>query len=256
MTTRFLAPASSFASRPPCRAFAPAAVFFCLFLVAAPPALADSSVQDPWEPLNRKTHSFNDWFDDHLLHPVSKAYRDYMPHGVQVGAGNFFYNLSEPGKILNSLLQGHFGQGLKHTARLLVNSTIGMGGLVDIATPMGLTRGTRDKTLGHTLQKWGVGSGPYLVLPFLGPSTVRDALGRPADGALNGTTYFETQTAASFVALRAVDGRAKIPEAEGLLGADPYIAFRELYFSNRAPSPRGNEPDAEEEAEAIFDDDF
>jgi len=256
VTARFLTPASSFASRPPCRAFVPAAVFFCLFLVAAPLARADQSAQAPWEALNRKTHSFNDWFDDRLLHPVSKVYRDHAPHGVQVGVGNFFYNLSEPAKILNSLLQGRFGQGLKHTARLLVNSTIGMGGLVDIATPMGLTRGAADKTLGHTLQRWGVDSGPYLVLPFLGPSTVRDALGRPVDGATNGATYFETQTAASFVALRAVDGRAKIPEAEGLLGADPYIALRELYFSRRASSPGGNGLDAEEEAEAIFDDDF
>jgi phospholipid-binding lipoprotein MlaA len=130
---------------------------------------------DPWESFNRKMFGFNESLDQAVIRPVAVAYQDHAPVLVQKGVSNFFGNLRDLWSAVNSALQAKPGPALQDTGRFLVNSTIGIYGLFDLATPLGLERHSED--LGQTLGRWGVGTGPYAVLPFFGPSTVRDAIG-------------------------------------------------------------------------------
>ncbi|MEK7787875.1 MAG: VacJ family lipoprotein, partial [Chloroflexota bacterium] len=127
----------------------------------------DSS-RDPLEGFNRAMYTFNDKFDRYLLKPVAKGYRAITPKPVSKSISNFFRNLHDPGIMLNNLLQGKPGQAASDLGRFLVNSTVGIAGLFDVATKWGLQKHNED--FGQTLAVWGVGDGPYLVLPFFGPS--------------------------------------------------------------------------------------
>ena len=135
---------------------------------------------DPWEGLNRGTFAFNEALDQAVLVPAAKGYQAVTPKVVRSGISNVFSNVGDVGNGLNNLLQGKPGDSLSDIGRLLINSTLGILGLFDVATPMGLEKHSED--FGQTLGRWGVGSGPYLVLPFMGPSTLRDAIGRVPDG--------------------------------------------------------------------------
>lgn len=136
-------------------------------------ASSNAPKADPWEGLNRATFSFNEGVDKVLLVPAAKGYQAVTPGFVRTGVSNAFSNVGDVGNGLNNLLQGKPSSALSDIGRVLVNSTLGILGLFDVATPMGLEKHNED--FGQTLGKWGVGSGPYVVLPFLGPRTLRDA---------------------------------------------------------------------------------
>jgi phospholipid-binding lipoprotein MlaA len=142
---------------------------------------------DPWQGLNRSVYTFNDTLDRAALKPVAKGYKKVTPGFIRTGIGNFLANLEYPATILNQFLQGKGKTGLKDTGRFLFNTTLGLGGLFDVATPMGLD--AHDEDLGQTLAVWGVPSGPFVTLPFFGPSSVRDAPSRVVDFFLDPLGY-------------------------------------------------------------------
>lgn len=193
---------------------------------------------DPFERYNRAVFAFNDGVDRALIKPVAVGYRS-LPAPVQTGVGNFFGNLDDVRAALNNLLQGKPGPAVSDVMRVAINSTFGLGGLIDLASPMGLVRHNED--FGQTLGYWGTPSGPYLMLPLLGPSTVRDAPARVVDmrthpfslGLLD--EYSRAQT--GLTALNVVQIRAAVlPTEEAILamGDDRYALLRDAWLQRRA----------------------
>ncbi|MFI4884863.1 MAG: VacJ family lipoprotein [Steroidobacterales bacterium] len=150
---------------------------------------SERNPRDPWQRVNRGVYKFNDAFDRAIAQPVSRTYLRALPQTVRTGIGNFFNNVTYPDVIVNALLQGQLKPFARDTGRFVVNSTIGIGGLLDPATRMGLAYEDRD--FGQTFGKWGIPSGPFLVLPFLGPSDVRDGLGRVPDSYAEPWAYIQ-----------------------------------------------------------------
>ena len=213
-----------------------------------PPTRSDA--RDPWERMNRATYTFNDKVDKAILRPVARGYRSAVPHFVQTGIRNVFDNVDTTIVMLNDLLQGQPTPFMHDTSRLLINTVIGIGGLFDPATAMGLEKGDRD--FGQTLGKWGVGSGPYLVLPFLGPGDVRDTFGRAADAFSTPRSYIKNNYwNYGLWTLNAVDTRSRYLDADRLLDSayDPYAFLRNAYLQNRAFKVRGSNSANEEDEE-------
>ena len=211
---------------------------------------ARSDPRDPWEGMNRATFRFNDKLDRAVLKPVAKGYRKITPHVVQVGVSNFLNNVSYPTVMVNDLLQGRFTPLVRDTGRLLINTTVGIGGLFDPATPMGFEKNDRD--FGQTLGVWGVKTGPYLVIPLLGPSDVRDGVGRVGDVFSDPRTYIRNPYwSYGLWALGVVDTRSHLLDVEGALQGtyDPYAFVRNAYLQNRAYKVRGSNSQAEEDEE-------
>ena len=195
-------------------------------------AVEDRHPDDPWEGFNRGVFAFNDTLDRAVLKPVARGYRWATPQPVQTGVGNFFSNLGEIRTTLNSLLQGKPGNAGRSTSRFLLNTTVGIAGLWDVATPMGVTAERED--FGQTLGVWGVGEGPYLVLPLLGPSTVRDTGGLPLDMVTYPVYYVENDKVRyGLTALRIVDVRAGLLDQEELIQGDRYTFIRDAYLQRR-----------------------
>ncbi|MDH5650026.1 MAG: VacJ family lipoprotein [Gammaproteobacteria bacterium] len=204
--------------------------------VVVPPDTAAVDHHDPLEKFNRAMYKFNDFVDENALKPVAKGYKAVTPNVVRKGVGNFFSNLMEPIVIINDLLQFKFEQMASDTARFLFNTTVGIGGLIDVATPMDLRK--HDEDFGQTFGKWGVGPGPYLVLPFLGPRNLRDAVGWGADQKVNPINYIEPPRAKwTAWSLYVVDTRTQLLGTKDILeqaaGEDPYIFVREAYRQKR-----------------------
>lgn len=202
---------------------------------AAPANEADEA-RDPFEGFNRAMYTFNDKFDTYLLKPVAKGYRAVVPTPARQGVSNFFSNLREPMVMLNDALQGKFTYAASDLGRFLTNSTLGVLGLFDVASRLGLEK--RNEDFGQTLAVWGVAEGPYLVLPFLGPSGVRDGVGWVGDYYAHPVTYMEeSSTAGKVTAMGIVDTRTGYLEAGDILyeaaGDDPYIFVREAYRQRR-----------------------
>lgn len=214
---------------------------------------------DPWEGFNRSMHTFNDKLDRAVLRPVARGYRAVTPDAAERGISNFFSNLGEVKTLVNDLLQLKPLKALSSTGRLLINSTIGIGGLFDVATPMGLEKHQED--FGQTLGRWGVGTGPYLVLPFFGPSTVRDGSGLPVDAQLYPVREVDDREARyGLYALDVVSGRAELLEAGDILDEaayDRYVYMREFYLQRRRNLVHDGQPPPEELDEEIdiFSDD-
>jgi phospholipid-binding lipoprotein MlaA len=208
-------------------------------LLSACATLPPDSPSDPLEPVNRAMFSFNRTADRYVLKPVAKGYVAVMPNFAQKAVINFFGNLGEPITIVNGVLQGKFVQASSDTGRFLLNSTFGIAGLVDVATKTGLPR--HDEDFGQTLGYWGVGTGAYLMLPFLGPSNGRDLIGRGADYFTNPLYYVQQNNTDDqylfygSTALSVVSLRAQLLSADALVdGAiDPYIFIRTAYLQNR-----------------------
>jgi len=201
---------------------------------------------DPLEPLNRSVFRFNDSLDENVLKPVATGYRDYTPTLVQTGVRNVFNNFSDVSAVLNNGLQLKGRQAASSLMRVVVNTTVGVYGLFDVATAIKLERYPED--FGQTLGYWGVRSGPYLVLPLLGPSTVRDTAGLPVDWHVDPVSNArissfgpETQI------LRIVDRRAGYLAAGNLLNEasiDKYAFLRDAYLQRRRSQIfDGNPPD-------------
>ncbi|MFI4939358.1 MAG: VacJ family lipoprotein [Burkholderiales bacterium] len=158
----------------------PTRSFIALILVAlAGCASAAQNPDDPLEGFNRAMFNFNDKVDQVALKPAATAYKSVLPSFVQTGVGNFFGNIGDVANAFNNFLQGRVHDGMSDVTRVAVNSVFGLGGVFDVASPGGLTK--HDQDFGQTLGHWGIASGPYVVLPLFGPSTVRDALAKPVD---------------------------------------------------------------------------
>jgi phospholipid-binding lipoprotein MlaA len=203
-------------------------------VVAEDPVAAED--RDPYESFNRVMYSFNDKADRYLLKPVAKTYNFVMPEFADQGVTNFFNNLSDVSTFANSLLQAKFHNAAVALSRVIWNSTFGLGGLIDVATHMELV--SDDEDLGQTLAVWGYENSNYLVLPFLGPSTVRDTFGRIGDTYSDPLYYWDElsdQEKLLLTGLNIVDKRSDLLAAEGLLGSggDPYVFLRNAYLQNR-----------------------
>lgn len=199
------------------------------------PENAGTDPSDPWEKMNRQTYAFNDKVDTYVMRPIAKGYEAVVPETARESIHNVFVNLGEPANIMNNALQGKGEGALASLFRLLINTTLGVGGLFDVAGVHG-GQPVRSEDFGQTLGVWGVGDGPYFVIPFLGPSSVRDTAGL-------GVGYFsqpQTYTDGGWIewgawGMYAVDARARLLPATDLLkeAVDPYVMAREAYLSNR-----------------------
>lgn len=189
--------------------------------------------KDPWEGFNRKVFTFNDTLDRFFLKPVAKSYRFVTPDFMETGVSNFFGNVGEVPNTLNNILQWKWAKAGNSTGRLLINSTIGIGGLFDVARHAGLPK-QDSESFGQTLSYWGVSQGPYVVLPFLGPSTMTDTVAMPADWFMDPTSYIDNKEVRyGLKALDVVHTRASLLEAEKLMSGDRYVFIREAYLQRR-----------------------
>ena len=211
---------------------------------------------DPYEQTNRSFYQFNDALDRHVMMPIAKNYVKATPEPVRDSVTNFFDNLEYLNVILHSFLQGKLGQGVSDVTRFVVNSTIGIGGLFDVATPMGLEEHNED--FGQTLATWGVGQGSYLYLPFLGPYTARNSPDLPGSYFANPLTYISTVYLFPVTFLNLVNTRANLLEASEFVeeaSIDPYSFTREAYLQQRKYLIHDGNPPAAEYDE-IFELDF
>jgi phospholipid-binding lipoprotein MlaA len=193
------------------------------------------SPQDPWEGMNRGIYKFNDVVDRATLKPVAKGYKKIMPEWFRRGVGNFFSNLQYPATIINQLLQGKPKLAARDTGRLLTNTLLGFGGILDPASRVGLDK--NDEDLGQTLGAWGVPSGPFIMLPFLGPTTIRDAPSSFAEFFIDPLTYADVQWEVlwGMRALDIVDVRAQYLSLDPVIqrSYDPYAFVRNSWLQRR-----------------------
>ncbi len=221
-------------------------VLALLMTACASTQTASSDPRDPFENYNRSMFRFNTSLDENVIKPVATGYADYVPSFIRTAIGNFFGNLGDVWTALNNYLQGKPRDGTSDAGRVAFNSTFGLLGLIDVATPMGLPK--HDEDFGQTLGVWGVKSGPYLVLPFFGASTVRDGVAKPVDliygDALNygGNQSFENTSRV----LRVVDDRAAFLGSSSLMeraALDPYQFYRDAYLQRREARVRDGRDD-------------
>lgn len=196
---------------------------------------AGSSVDhDPWEAPNRKLFRFNEVIDNASIKPIAKGYVKIVPKPVRKGVTNFSRNLATPGSALNNFLQGKPALGFKELGRFFVNTTVGIGGLIDMAARSGAEPSMED--FGQTAAVWGIPPGPYVMVPFLGPRTLRDAATLPLNIKVDPLHYYDNSTARySLWFLRLVDVRSRLLPLEELMkdSSDPYVTMRESYLQNR-----------------------
>ena len=209
---------------------------------------------DPLEPLNRAVFGLNDRVDRALIKPVATVYDKAVPLLVQAGVGNFFGNINDVWSIVNNALQFKPKETVETFMRVSVNTVFGLGGLLDIGTELGLEKHRQD--FGRTLGAWGLSTGPYVVLPIFGPSSVRDSVGTLVDGNYDPVTHLnKVPVRNSLAALRAVDVRADLLSTTNALdeaALDRYTFAREVYFKRRGntkpnPNAAGNDSPAAEE---------
>ena len=207
-------------------------VIFLLGLLVLPNGYA-ADERDPFERANRAVLKFNLKVDRYALKPVAKTFAK-LPSPVRNGVGNFFSNLWQPNTILNDLLQGKWAHAGRDTGRFVINTTLGLFGLMDVATALDLPK--RKEDLGQTLAVWGVPEGPYLMLPLLGPRNLRDAVGTvPKYGAIDPVTALDSPQREYASGLRVVDGRARLLNTDDVLERQPdqYLFLREVYRQQR-----------------------
>jgi phospholipid-binding lipoprotein MlaA len=221
--------------KPARRLLAPAALLCALALGGCATTGGTPSPGDPWEGFNRKVFAFNEAVDGAVLRPVAESYRDHVPKPIRTGVANVLGNVGDLWSAANHFLQGKAGSGLEMGMRFLTNTLFGLGGLLDPASEMGLKRQSED--FGQTLGKWGVGPGPYLVLPLLGPSSLRDGIGRIPDMAASPYNLLDDSKAGLAVTVvGVVDARAALLGVTSLadqVSLDKYSFFRQAYLSRR-----------------------
>jgi phospholipid-binding lipoprotein MlaA len=215
---------------------AAAVIFVALVAAGCAATPGRTTGEDRWEGLNRGVYKFNDVVDRATLKPVAKGYKKITPHWMRIGIGNFFSNLDYPATIVNQFLQGKARLGLRDTGRFLVNTTLGVAGLLDVATPLGLEK--NDEDLGQTLAVWGVGSGPYLTLPLFGPSSLRDAPTKVLDFFTDPLTYIDDvpwEALWGQRVLHAVHSRSELLSLDPTLQRtyDPYAFIRDAWVQQR-----------------------
>jgi len=238
-----------------------------LHLSACSTVNGPKQAHDPWEGMNRSFYKFNDVLDKNILRPVAKGYDKVIPQPIDQGIDNVLSNLGEPVVVFNDVLQGKWKQVVSDTTRFILNSSFGLLGIFDVAEKTGLKKHQED--FGQTLGYWGINNGPYLVIPFLGPSTVRDASGRLVDAIPNTAFLNEigidtVEERVGLIALSIINARQALLGIDELVetsGADPYIFVRESYLQRRSAqvndtldaAPTDGELSSEDE-DALFGD--
>jgi phospholipid-binding lipoprotein MlaA len=203
---------------------------------------------DPYESFNRKMFAVNETLDDNVALPAAKVYVHVFPEPARDGVHNVLTNLNSPVTLANDLLQGEAKRAVQTVGRCLVNTTIGLGGLIDVATPMGIPMHEED--FGETLAIWGAGEGPYLVLPFIGPSNPRDLAGRVVDIGFDPLTYAGMREKGWWMGSRQfltlMDERSRNIDTMDELkrsSVDLYATLRSLYRQHRNAEIHGGKPD-------------
>ena len=242
-------------------------LFFLLPLLSSCATVdGPTAPNDPFESYNRSIYQFNDSLDTYLLKPVAQGYDAITPNPIQKSVSNFFSNLDDIIVLVNDLFQLKFSQAASDTGRIIINSSIGLFGLIDWASDIGLEKHHED--FGQTLGYWGVPSGPYFILPFIGPASIRDTSGLVVDSTYFDPVYKELHedfpppkreneaAALGMTVLKTIDIRAKLLKAEKILdeaALDRYIFIREAYLQQRQNRVYDGNPPVNEEQE--FDED-
>ena len=204
---------------------------FLLILLLSFPIFGEE-IDDPFEDLNRDIFIFNEKLDEKLLKPTALTYRKITPQFARTGVTNFFNNLEEIDTTINQVLQGEIKYAFNDASRFVINSTIGLLGLIDVASKIGLERHEED--FGQTLGVWGFNSGPYIMIPFLGPSNPRDLLSRPISSFLSGTFAMEdNDVKLTLIGIDALETRERLLDAETLIIGDKYIFVKDAYVQSR-----------------------
>ena len=194
---------------------------------------APQNIVDPWESFNRRIFNFNETLDCYLIKPAARIYVRMVPNPVERGIGRFFNNLGETTTFANQLLQAKWMPASQTSGRFLINSTVGLLGFIDVATRMGLPQ--YDEDFGQTLGYWGLSSGPYLVLPIIGPSSVRDAAGLlPQYFVTDPTVHAGEAERYDLYAISVTQSRAKLLSVDSATTGDKYTFIRDVYFQRRA----------------------
>ena len=218
-------------------------------------APAQKTPGDPLERVNRSVYRFNDAIDRTVARPVAKAYRDYVPDFMRTGISNAIHNLSYTTVIVNQVLQGKWGPAVNDTGRFLLNSTLGLGGLLDPASAAGLDR--NDEDFGQTFGKWGVPPGPYLVVPVFGPSTLRDVTLTYPERYTDLRGYLgDWETKWALIGVGLLDARSELLSVDQVLtrAYDPYVFMRDAYLQRREYQVRdGDVPEEELQDESLED---
>jgi phospholipid-binding lipoprotein MlaA len=208
---------------------------------------ASPNPRDPWEAMNRRVFVFNDTLDAYVLRPVATAYRDWVPSFARTGVSNVFNNVGDLWGGVNALLQGKGEAGLTDLMRFSLNTVFGLGGLLDIATEAGMERSGED--FGQTLGRWGLAAGPYLVLPLLGPSSLRDAAALPLDLSATPASAIDKESSKYLLnTLGTVQTRAKLLGASQVLegiALDKYSFLRDAYLARRRSLVHDGDPPEE-----------
>jgi phospholipid-binding lipoprotein MlaA len=212
---------------------------------------------DPLEPLNRGMYAFNDVVDRYTFKPIARGYKAVVPEFARRGVTNFSRNLFTPRSAVNNFLQGKPGPGFSELGRFIINTTLGIGGLIDVATAQGMPE--YDEDFGQTLAVWGIPDGPYLFIPFLGPNTLLDAVSTPVDILSDPLIHYDNSSVRDKIyGLRVIDLRTRLLTADLLIedSKDPYLTVRESYLQNhRFQVYDGNPPNTDEE-EDLFEEFF
>ncbi|MBW0236291.1 MULTISPECIES: MlaA family lipoprotein [Pseudomonas] len=204
----------------------------CAGVAMVPYAASAATEDDPWEGVNRAVFSFNDTVDKYALKPLAQGYQFITPQFLEDGIHNMYRNFGDVRNLANDVLQAKPHAAGVDTARVLLNTTLGVAGFFDVGTKMGLQRNQED--FGQTLGRWGVPSGPYVVLPLLGPSTVRDTAGIYPDSFTQPYRYMHDVPARNTtMGLDIIDTRASLLSAEKLITGDRYVFIRNAYLQNR-----------------------
>lgn len=213
-----------------------------------PPMLTPSSEQDPLESINRPIYNFNQGFDTYFMTPVAKGYNTIVPRPIRTAANNFFENISMISSTGNDILQGDFKQMILDTWRFVINSTMGVGGLIDVAAEFGLPKHFND--MGVTFAKWGYRDSTYLVFPILGSTTVRDALGTAIDYYMLPYPYIRpTSITYALLTFRYITVKAQLVDAQKFVNdvaLDPYTFTRDAYYQYRNNKIHHNKQDDSE----------
>lgn len=215
------------------------------------------AAHDPLEPLNRSLYAINDAVDRVTLKPIARGYKAVIPEFARRGVTNFSRNLFTPRSAVNNFLQGKPGPGFSDLGRFIINSTLGIAGLIDVATAQGMP--VYDEDFGQTLAVWGLPEGPYLFIPILGPNTLLDAVSTPVDIAFDPLYHYDNASARDRIyVLRLIDLRMRLLTAEKLLedSKDPYLTLRESYLQNRRFQVYDGNPPSTEEEDDLFDEFF
>ena len=229
------------------------ALLLIISLVTYSDEIIEETNIDPFEDINRIVFNISDSLDEAILRPTAEIYSEYTPLFVKDSVTNFFSNIAEIDTVINQLLQGKPKLAAQDSLRFLINTTIGVGGIFDVASRMGFER--HDEDFGQTLGYWGIDSGPYVFIPFVGPSTVRDVFGIPLSWYVSGSFAIEdAKTKIVFSFLDVIETRERILAAENLIIGDKYEFVKDVFLQSREHSVQDGE--VEDEFLSEFEDEL